>query len=174
MEVHPLENAKHQSLYRETSSNGESSLLYSTLDSRNTDWSIMGSHSCQSDPGVYVKYQVVGPMRAGKTSHMALAVENDMTSSTVTIGNTNHPSRGFTMNEPDDYFGPAILSTMICCPVLGVVAVTFSIKVILSCKRRDYERATTFSKCAKIWTLAAIVAGFITIIFCVVYLKLLK
>jgi hypothetical protein len=62
---------------------------------------------------------------------------------------------------------PSVLSTMLCCLPLGIVAIVFSSKCGQAVNQGDWQAAREYSQKAKLWFYLAAILGFFTTIFCV-------
>ena len=58
----------------------------------------------------------------------------------------------------------AIISTIICCPVPGIVSIVYSTKVNSAYDNGDYAGAEKASKNAKTWAIVAAVCGLVFVI----------
>ncbi|NER14187.1 CD225/dispanin family protein [Leptobacterium flavescens] len=66
---------------------------------------------------------------------------------------TNKPPR------PNNYLALAIISTILCCLIPGIVSIVYSTKVNTEYDNGNYEGAVTASKNAKTWGIVAIAAA---------------
>ena len=64
--------------------------------------------------------------------------------------------------KPSTYLGWAIVSCILCCLPLGIVAIIYAAQVNDKWLRGDYDGAYRASQNAQIWTIAAIVLGIIS------------
>jgi len=64
---------------------------------------------------------------------------------------------------PPNYLVFAILSTIFCCQVLGIVSIVFAAQVNSKWNAGDYQGALNASKNAKLWALISALSGFIII-----------
>lgn len=71
----------------------------------------------------------------------------------------------FSEPMPPTYMVWAVLATLCCCLLPGVVAIYFSAMVSSRYYARDYEGAKRASHNAQIWIIAAIVLGVVSAIF---------
>lgn len=77
--------------------------------------------------------------------------------STRPQSNTNNP-------PPDNYLIWAILSTLLCCLPLGIVAIVYSSKVNTFWEKHEYSVAENYSQKAKMWCLIAAGIGIFSIV----------
>lgn len=73
---------------------------------------------------------------------------------------------------PPDYLIWAILVTVLCCQVLGIVALVYSAQVKKKWASGDLIGAQEASRMARIWTLLAAVIGVILLVICFVVVQL--
>jgi hypothetical protein len=75
-------------------------------------------------------------------------------------------------SPPPNYLVFAILVTIFCCQILGIVSIVFAAQVNSKWDAGDYEGALTSSKNAKLWAWIGFASGF-AIIIIVMLLSLL-
>ncbi|GAA0724184.1 hypothetical protein GCM10009430_28470 [Aquimarina litoralis] len=68
--------------------------------------------------------------------------------------------------RPNNHLALAIISTILCCLITGIVSIIYSTQVNTKYDAGDYEGAVKASKNAKLWALIGIGAG---VIFLVIY-----
>lgn len=66
---------------------------------------------------------------------------------------------------PSNYLVPAIIATICCCFVTGIVAIVYSSKVSTAFYHGDIERARHYSSLAMIWVIVSFVLGLIIMPF---------
>lgn len=77
---------------------------------------------------------------------------------------TDTSSRQPSMQKPENFLIGSILTTVLCCLPLGIIAIIFSVKVDGLWSNGDYEGAVRAAKKAKFWCILSAglaVAGFI-------------
>ena len=67
-------------------------------------------------------------------------------------------------SPPPNYLVFAILTTIFCCQILGIVSIIFAAQVNSKWNAGDFEGAINASKNAKIWAWVAFASGFIIIL----------
>ena len=75
-------------------------------------------------------------------------------------------------SPPPNYLAFAIIVTILCCQILGIVSIVFAAQVNSKWNAGDYEGAISASKNAKLWAWVAFASGF-AIITIVVLLSFL-
>lgn len=76
----------------------------------------------------------------------------------ITPGPASPPSEA---QKPDSLLIWSILSTVLCCPPLGIVAIVYSTKVDSLWDKGAYQEANQAAKTAKLWCILTFVFGFI-------------
>lgn len=66
--------------------------------------------------------------------------------------------------RPNNYLALAIVTTIICCLIPGIVSIIYSTQVNTKYDAGDYDGALQASKNAKTWGIVAIVAGLVFVI----------
>ncbi len=61
--------------------------------------------------------------------------------------------------KPNNYLALAIISTILCCLITGIVSIIYSSQVNTKYDAGDYEGALAASKNAKLWGLIGIIGG---------------
>lgn len=67
--------------------------------------------------------------------------------------------------EPESYLLWAILSTILCCIPVGIVAIVMSSRVSARYVRGDYDGACRASRAAELWIMVTVVVGLISMPF---------
>ena len=65
---------------------------------------------------------------------------------------------------PPNYLVFAILTTIFCCQILGIVSIVFAAQVNSKWNAGDFQGALNASKNAKLWAWVAFASGFIIIL----------
>lgn len=69
---------------------------------------------------------------------------------------------------PPNYLPWAILATIFCCQIFGIVAIVMAVGVNSEYRQGNYERAAKLSRQAGTWTLVTFITGLVYILFYVV------
>lgn len=81
----------------------------------------------------------------------------------------DYPQPGNDYPRPSNHLVGAILSTIFCCPPLGIVGIVYAAKVNPLCDAGDHQGATNAAQKAKTWTIASVIAGLIaSIIYAII------
>lgn len=83
---------------------------------------------------------------------------------------TNPPPMPMPPLKPSNWVWQAVLVTLCCLPVFGVVGLVYGLQVNPNYYAGNYERAERMASRARMWTLIGLVVGIIYIIFSVVVL----
>jgi len=67
-------------------------------------------------------------------------------------------------SPPPNYLVFAILTTIFCCQILGIVSIVFAAQVNSKWNAGDYQGALNASKNAKLWAWVSTLSGFIIIL----------
>lgn len=78
----------------------------------------------------------------------------------------NQPQR------PPNYLAVAIISTILCCLIPGIVSIVYSTKVNSEYDNGNYDAAERASKNAKTWAIVAAVAGLVVVVVYVAFFGL--
>ena len=70
-------------------------------------------------------------------------------------------NKNLTPKKPDNYLVWSILSTVLCCVPLGIVAIVYSTKVDKLWESGNFDEAEASARKAKTWMLIAIACGVI-------------
>ncbi len=65
--------------------------------------------------------------------------------------------------RPSNYLILAIVTTFLCCNIIGVVSIIYAARVNAKWDGGDYEGAISDSKNAKLWGLIGLIGGFVFI-----------
>mgnify|MGYP001257154049 CR=1 FL=1 len=66
--------------------------------------------------------------------------------------------------RPNNHLALAIISTILCCLITGIVSIIYSTQVNTKYDAGDYDGAMQASKNAKTWALVGIIAGAVGVI----------
>lgn len=69
---------------------------------------------------------------------------------------------------PPNYLAFAIIVTILCCQIFGIVSIVFAAQVNSKWHAGDYEGAENASKNARLWALIGLASGFVILLFFVV------
>ena len=84
----------------------------------------------------------------------------------------NQPQQHYNMPwAPYNWLGPAIVVTILCCSVLGIIAIIKAVSSSFLYKEGHYEEAQRAASQARNWVLAAVVVGIAYMIFQYAYLS---
>lgn len=70
---------------------------------------------------------------------------------------------------PSNYLAWAIIVTICCCQIFGIIAIIYAAQVSPAYYRGDYERAEKMSGNAALWVILSVVTGLIVYPFCFLY-----
>jgi uncharacterized membrane protein YvbJ len=71
--------------------------------------------------------------------------------------------------KPDNFLVAAILTTICCCPILGIVGIVYAAQVDSKWNAGDYAGAVQYAKNAKTWTLIGLGIGALWVIAQIVF-----
>lgn len=69
------------------------------------------------------------------------------------------PSPGYAQPKPNNWLIPAILVTLFCCNLLGIIGVVYAARVDTKYGHGDYAGATEDARQARLWTLIPLAIG---------------
>lgn len=72
------------------------------------------------------------------------------------------PVSGAELGPAPTYLAWSIVVTLLCCMVLGIVAIIYAAKVSSANERGDYERAWRLSRTTELWLITAFTLGLVT------------
>ena len=72
--------------------------------------------------------------------------------------------------RPDNYLVWAILSTVLCCLITGIVSIVYSTKVDTAYTDGDYEGALRYANKAKTWAIIGAISGFAGVVIYIIIL----
>lgn len=104
------------------------------------------------------KNGMAGWTEAGKVMELSnLFYSSGYNSATTSTSNNKGANRGSSIPEmrpiPKNWFTEAILVTLLCSPIFGVIAIIYANKVEQRYYAGDYDGAVSSAKSAKMWTL---------------------